>query len=112
MSATLVTSVKAIGMCVTYRHALKEADVELDFIPLDADSVDLLPGEGHVGLPVLHILLDQIVDRITQLVVLAEEGVRILVGCRVVLAVGLQLCGVVGLTQEEGECVDDVLGCI
>ena len=56
-------------------HALEQADVEAQLIPLDGRALDADEGEGNAGLPLLRGLQDQIVQRLADLRVLSIERV-------------------------------------
>ena len=49
------------------RHALHEADIEADLVPLDDSAGDLEEGQAHARLPVLGRLEDEVVERVADL---------------------------------------------
>ena len=51
----------------TVRHALHQADVEANLVPLHDGPLNLEEGQGNRGLPILGAFEDQVVELVTDL---------------------------------------------
>jgi len=85
------------------RHALQQADVEVDLVPLDDGAGDLHERQAHGGLPVLGTLQHQVVHGVAQLGVEADVGIGKVVGLSMMFRVVLQLLGAHRRAEKVGE---------
>ena len=73
-------AVLALGGCrhtrhALVRHALEEAHVKAQLVPLDGGAFDLDERQADRGLPVLRRLQDEVVERISNFRVAAIVGI-------------------------------------
>ena len=71
-------------------HALEEAHIKVQLVPLNLRALDLHKGQGHRSLPVVDRLQDEVVERVADFGVGAIKGIREVEGLGVVFAATAQ----------------------
>lgn len=88
---------------------MKEADVEVHFIPLYGDIVDGRVGESDRRLPSLGRLKDEVGEGVPKERVLADERIGKVIGRCVVISEVDQLLGLGSLSEEELQLAENIL---